>query len=80
MLPRDAVMEKRILAASIAMITVRMFAESSVFITVTFSPSVKFTIPLAVETRCLTLTASQKMFFSAVTHKVFMLYKLRLFI
>ena len=80
MLPRDAVMEKRILAAATAMISIRMFAESSVFITVTFSPSVKFTILLAVKTRCLTLTASQKMFFSAVTHKVFMLYKLRWFI
>ena len=80
MLPRNAVMEKRILAAATAMISIRMFAESSVFITVTFSPSVKFTILLAVKTRCLTLIASQKMFFSAVTHKVFMLYKLRWFI
>ena len=60
--------------------SIRMYAESIVFITVTFSPSVKFTILLAVETRCLTLTASQKMFFSAVTRKVFMLYKLPWFI
>ena len=80
MLPRDAVMEKRILAAVITIIFTRMFAESSVFITVTFLPSVKFTILLAVETLCLTLTALQKVFFSAMTHKVFMLYKLRLFI
>ena len=81
MLPRDAVMEKRILAAVITMIFTRIkFAESSVFITVTFLPSVKFTILLAVETLCLTLSALQKVFFSAVTHKVFMLYKLRLFI
>ena len=48
MLPRDAVMEKRILAAAIAMISIRMLAESGVFITVTFAPSVKFTIFLAV--------------------------------
>ena len=73
-------MDKRILAAAIAMISIRMFAESSVFITVMFSPSVKFTILLAVATRCLSLTASRKVFFSAVTHKVFMLYKLRWFI
>ena len=57
-----------------------MFAESSGFVTLTFPPSVEFTIFLAVETKCLTLTASQKVFFSAMTHKVFMLYKLRLFI
>ena len=49
MLPRDAVMEKTIFTAAIAMYKpTRMFAESSVFITVTFSPSVKFTIFLAV--------------------------------
>ena len=49
MLPRDAVMEKTIFTASIAMfLSTRMFAESSVFITVTFPPSVKFTIFLAV--------------------------------
>ena len=81
MLPRDAVMEKTIFTAAIAMYKpTRMFAESSVSITVTFPPSVKITIFLAVETRCLTLTASQKVFFSAMTHKVFMMYKLRLFI
>ena len=81
MLPRDAVMERTIFTASNAMYKpTRMFAESSVFITVVFPPSVEFTIFLAVETRCLTLTALQKVFFSAMTHKVFMLYKLRLFI
>ena len=49
MLPRDAVMEKTIFTAAIAMYKpTRMFAESSVFITVTFSPSVKFTIFIAV--------------------------------
>ena len=81
MLPRDAVMERTIFTAANAMYKpTRMFAESSVFITVTFPPSVEFTIFLAVETKCLTLTASQKVFFSAMTHKVFMLYKLRLFI
>ena len=49
MLPRDAVMEKTIFTAAIAMHKpTRMFAEGSVFNTVTFSPSVKFTIFLAV--------------------------------
>ena len=81
MLPRDAVMERTIFTAANAMYKpTRMFAESSGFITLTFPPSVEFTIFLAVETKCLTLTASQKVFFSAMTHKVFMLYKLRLFI
>ena len=68
MLPRDAVMERTIFTASNAMYKpTRMFAESSVFITVMFPPSVEFTIFLAVETKCLTLTASQKVFFSAMT-------------
>ena len=41
MLPRDAVMEKRKLTAAIAMISTRMLAESSVFITVTFADSIQ---------------------------------------